>query len=376
MWQQSETGDCSADYTSGCHKFFVIPSSDDLVHLNAVPVHHDNLTRICTEISRLRTRGKTDLSGGWFAGVECAARMAEEDPRMTPRVIVLSDGHANEGITDPEELHEHAGQLRMRGVLTSALGIGDGYDEHLLRTIAESGGGCLHDAELTTEISSVLLGELDDIFGTIVEDAQIRLTVPAGVRVEVLGRENSEIRNGCIVVSLGPIQNEIERVTVFKVTCPRARLDDELAFEVIASGHAVDDWSELQTSVTQARLIAVDRAANSNQPRDTEIAAIVARTWSAHVVATAARMNRDRAYEDAKEYIERELHHFRRYAEGLDRWRQMVHELELLARRVGRRFSSRMRKEMVLQSSLAMESRIDRRGMGKAAWSTRMDRGD
>lgn len=302
--------------------------------------------------------------------------MAEEDPRMTPRVIVLSDGHANEGITDPKELHEHAGQLRMRGVLTSALGIGDGYDEHLLRTIAESGGGRLHDAELTTEISSVLLGELDDIFGTIVEDAQIRLTVPAGVRVEVLGRESSEIRNGCIVVSLGPIQNEIERVTDFKVTCPRARLDDELAFEVIASGHAVDDWSELQTRVAQARLIAVDRAANSNQPRDTANAAIVARTWSAHVVATAARMNRDRAYEDAKEYIERELHHFRRYAEGLDRWRQMVHELELLARRVGRRFSSRMRKEMVLQSSLAMESRIDRRGIGKAAWSTRMERGD
>lgn len=54
----------------------------------------------------------------------------------------------------------------------------------------------------------------------------------------------------------------------------------------------------------------------------------------------------------------------------------MTHELELLARRVGRQFSSRMRKEMVVQSSLAMESRVDRRGMGKAAWSARMERGD
>ena len=54
----------------------------------------------------------------------------------------------------------------------------------------------------------------------------------------------------------------------------------------------------------------------------------------------------------------------------------MIRELELLARRVGRPFSSRMRKEMVLQSSLAMEDRIDRRGMGKAAWSARMERGD
>ena len=54
----------------------------------------------------------------------------------------------------------------------------------------------------------------------------------------------------------------------------------------------------------------------------------------------------------------------------------MVGELELLARRVGREFSSRMRKEMVVQSALVMESRMDRRGAGKAAWSARMERGD
>jgi len=45
-------------------------------------------------------------------------------------------------------------------------------------------------------------------------------------------------------------------------------------------------------------------------------------------------------------------------------------------RRIGREFSSRMRKEMVVQSTLFMESRVDRRGPGKAAWSARMERGD
>jgi Ca-activated chloride channel homolog len=54
----------------------------------------------------------------------------------------------------------------------------------------------------------------------------------------------------------------------------------------------------------------------------------------------------------------------------------MVRELELLARSVGRRFSPRMSKEMVLQSALSMESRVDRRGAGKAPWSARMERGE
>jgi Ca-activated chloride channel homolog len=351
-------------------------ASDVQVHLDAVPVSRENLIRIRTEVALLQTRGMTNLSGGWFAGVECAARVAEEDARMTPRIIILSDGHANEGISDPNELREHAGELRLRSVLTSALGIGDGYDEQLLRGIAENGGGRLHDAELTSEISSVLLGELDDIFGTLIEGAEIVLTVPSGVRVDVLGKGDADVRDGRVAVSMGPIQNDIERVAVFKVSCPKAQRSKEFTFGMVATGRAVADRNTLETSAVSVNLVAVDRKANKDQPRDAEIAEIVARTWSAQVVATAARMNRDGAYEDAQKYIEGELRHFRRYVDGLPGGQDMVGELELLARRVGREFSSRMRKEMVVQSALVMESRVDRRGAGKAAWSARMERGD
>ena len=362
--------------TEGDRLTVVSFASDVQVHLDAVSVTKENAIRIRTEVSRLETRGMTNLSGGWFAGVECAARVAEEDARMTPRIILLSDGHANEGISDANELREHAGELRLRGVLTSALGIGDGYDEQLLRGIAENGGGRLHDAELTSEISSVLLGELDDIFGTLIEAAQITMTVPPGVRVDVLGKGDAEVRDGRILVSVGPIQNVIQRVAVFKVTCPKAQRGEQMKFGLVASGRAVDDHNMLEASAVSVALVAVDGKANKDQPRDAEAAEIVARTWSAQVVATAARMNRDGAFEDAQKYIEGELRHFRRYVDGLPRGQNMVEEFELLARRVGREFSSRMRKEMVVQSALFMESRVDRRGAGKAAWSARMQRGD
>ncbi|TCJ41281.1 VWA domain-containing protein [Parafrankia sp. BMG5.11] len=351
-------------------------SSDVQVHLDAMPVTKENAARIRSEISMLETRGMTCLSGGWFAGVECAARILEEDSRMTPRVIILSDGHANEGICDREELREHAGELRMRGILTSALGIGDDYDEQLLRGIAESGGGRLHDAEHTSEISSVLLGELEDIFGTLVEDAQITFTVPEGVGIRVLGKFDAELHNGRVQVPLGPIQNGIERVAVLEVKCPKAPPAEELRFELSATGRSVDDGSGLETTGASATLVASDGSANKGQPRDPEIAEIVARTWSAHVVSTAARMNRERAFKDAKKYIEGELRHFRRYVEGMERAQDMIRELAMLARNVDREFSPRMAKELVVQSSLAMESRVDRRGTGKASWSARMNRGD
>ncbi len=351
-------------------------ASDVQVHFDAVPVTNENVARIRAEVSGLGTRGTTNLSGGWFAGVECAARVAEGDARMTPRIIILSDGHANEGISDAAELREHAGELRLRGVLTSTLGIGDGYDEQLLRGIAENGGGRLHDAELTSEISSVLLGEFDDIVGTVVDGAQIVVTIPSGVRIEMLGRRHEDVRGNRFLVAIGPIQNDVERVAVFKLTCPRALRGDTLDFGIVATARAVDDLSMLETNSVSVSLTAVDGTQNNNQPRNSEIAKTVAQTWSAQIVATASRMNRDGAYEDAQRHVEGELRHFRRYVEGLDRAQDMIGELELLARRVGREFSSRMRKEMVVQSTLLMESRADRRGTGKAAWSARMERGD
>ncbi|MCY4291124.1 MAG: VWA domain-containing protein [Roseovarius sp.] len=351
-------------------------ASDVRVHLDAVPVTAENAMRIRAEISRLQTRDTTFLSGGWFAGVDCTARVAEEDPGMSPRVIILSDGHANNGITDAAELGEHAEELRMRGVLTSALGIGDGYDEQLLRSIAEHGGGRLHDAEMVDEISLVLLGELDDIFETVVEDAQIKLTAPKGVKVEVLGKGYARVANGGALVFIGPVQNRVEQFAVFKVTCPKARRGDELKFELAVDGSAASDRLISKSDAATIRLTAANGTANGSQPRDGEIAEIAARIWSADIVANAARMNRDHAFKKAETYVKRELRYFRRYVEGLDQEREMIQEIELLSRRVGDLLSSRMHKEMTFQSSLEIQERIDHRGSDKVSWSRRMERGD
>lgn len=351
-------------------------ASDVQVHLDAVPVNGDNAIRIRSEVSRIETRGCTDLAAGWFTGVACAEKALDGDPQMTPRVIILSDGHANSGIDDPDELREHAHELGMRGIRTSALGIGDGYDEQLLRAIAENCGGRLHDAEMTGEISSVLLGELDDIFGTVVEDAHVTLTLPTGAQAEVLGMRNTELRDDRLVIHFGPIQNDVERTAVVKVTCPRRKKNDEIPFEITAGGRTVADRSTVTTEAVRARLIAVDGKTNGAQPRNAEIAEIVAQTWSAHVVATAARLNRDGAFRKAEKFVAGELHYFRRYVDGLRRGRELVRELELLAERVVVRLSSRVRKEMALQSSLTVERRADHRGAAKASWSARMERGD
>jgi Ca-activated chloride channel family protein len=297
-------------------------ASDVRVHLDAVAVTEANLAAIRREIGLLDTRGMTDLSGGWFAGVECAARIAEAEPALTPRVIILSDGHANEGITNPAELREHAGELRLRGVLTSCLGIGDDYDENLLRGIAENGGGRLHDAELTSEISAVLLGELDDIFETLVDDARIALSVPAGVATEALGISATRRDGARLVVNLGPVQHGVPRVLVLKVVCPPLPAGGTIDVTLQASGRLTESGAMIETDRVLARLTSAHGSANSRQPRDPALAEVVARQWSASIVATAARLNRDHAFREAEAWLEEQRRLSTRPCRGRSPYRQ------------------------------------------------------
>ena len=351
-------------------------ASDVRVHLDAVRVTTENALRIQAEISRLETRGMTCLSEGWFTGAECAAHVAEEDADLTPRVIVLSDGHANIGIHNPAELCEHAGELRQRGVLTSALGIGNGYDEQLLRGIAENGGGRLHDAETDAEISSVLLGELDDILLTAVEGAEIAVTAPPSARVEFVGTARTDTSRDRTAIALGPLQNEVERIAVFKVICPETQKGDTLTFSVAASGLAAEGGAALSSTVGPVTLTAAGGKSNGTQDRDADLTHLVARIWQAHIVATVSRVNREGSYSNAHRFAKRELKYFARYVRGFEFGREMIFELEMLVRHANKPMSSRMNKEMQLQEVHMVQARIDRRGPSKPRWSERMARGE
>ena len=69
-------------------------------------------------VERLRTvdaRGSTNLGEGWLRGCEQVAGHLVE--RGVNRCLLLTDGLANVGMTDPDQLAGHAAELRARGRL-------------------------------------------------------------------------------------------------------------------------------------------------------------------------------------------------------------------------------------------------------------------
>ncbi|HJZ50542.1 MAG TPA: VWA domain-containing protein [Roseiflexaceae bacterium] len=137
------------------------------------------------KINDLRPGGWTDLSGGWLEGCrEVADRLTTDGVN---RALLLTDGLANRGITDVEELTHHARELRHRGVSTSTFGVGLDFNENLLEALAEQGGGHFYYIERPDQIPVVFRRELGELLTVVAREAFLSITVPSGVALELLG---------------------------------------------------------------------------------------------------------------------------------------------------------------------------------------------
>ena len=91
---------------------------------------------VVAAIAGIEPGGTTNLSAGWLKGPRALA--AVDGVR---RVLLLTDGLANEGITDPATLADVVRGAASDGMGTTSVGVGDGFNEDLLAALARAAGG-------------------------------------------------------------------------------------------------------------------------------------------------------------------------------------------------------------------------------------------
>ena len=134
-------------------------------------------------IAALTPGGSTDLSAGYLRGLQELHRISAKGGS---KLLLISDGHANSGVTEPERLAEVAQRAASDGVTTTTLGLGLGYDEALLGAIARGGNGGEHFAEDGDTAVGMIAREIDGLLNESVQAASLLLRMApevAGVRV-------------------------------------------------------------------------------------------------------------------------------------------------------------------------------------------------
>lgn len=148
--------------------------------------------------------GMTDLSGGYLRGLQEARRVCGSTGAT---VLLISDGHANEGITDHDQLRALAAQAHGHSVVTSTLGYGLGYEELLLGAIADGGSGEALFAEDPDTAGKLMTTQVDGLLAKSVQAASLLITMGDPVSsVSVMGGlPTVQLADGSVMVELGDL---------------------------------------------------------------------------------------------------------------------------------------------------------------------------
>jgi Ca-activated chloride channel homolog len=143
--------------------------------------------RFTAAIRALVPGDSTDLHGGMVRGYE---EVAEHfDAERLNGVLLLSDGLANAGVSEPAAITRRAAELRERGVRVSTMGMGVAYDEDLLCGIAQQSGGRYYYVDRSESVGRYLDEEIDELARVAAREVELCVELGPGVELrEAFGR--------------------------------------------------------------------------------------------------------------------------------------------------------------------------------------------
>jgi Ca-activated chloride channel family protein len=132
-------------------------------------------------IARVTARGSTALHEAWVrGGLTVSERMLDHGIN---RVVLITDGLANVGITNTDEIVTQALGLHQRGVSTSTIGIGGDFNEDLLMPMAQSGGGNAWHVVEPDDMKHIFQIELEGLIAQFAHTVSLSLIPADGVRI-------------------------------------------------------------------------------------------------------------------------------------------------------------------------------------------------
>jgi Ca-activated chloride channel family protein len=191
---------------------------DDMVE-NVVPAGVlSSKDKVRAAIGTVTARGSTDLSAGYLRGLQEARRVGGP---AGATVLLISDGHANAGVVDPDELRGVAADAREHHVTTSTLGFGLGYDERIMSALALGGSGNELFAEEADTAVGLIAGEVEGLLAQTAQAASLIIRLTSHVRaVHVVNELPVNATSDAVIAELGGFYADEVRKVVLVLDIP------------------------------------------------------------------------------------------------------------------------------------------------------------
>lgn len=329
-------------------------ASDVRVHASALQLDAAGRMRLRSEAAGLAPRGSTNLSGGWLTGVELALSQGAAPRRRA--LVLLSDGHANEGVVAPEQLNALAAESARRGVATTSVGVGGGYSTVQMGVVSDASGGRFHHADSPEAIVEVVAGELGELAAVAAEQLELRIEVPHGFGVQVLSGASGRHVDGSHRVQVGAAYRGATRTIVVAIDAPPRGAGYEQELRVTLAGR--DAGGAPLELATAARLLFGD--ARGVEPAAAD-ALIVAQAVSAWISQQALNHNESGDFDAVRRLARTHAGLLHDLAQCAPQAGAIVHALEDMLAQAERSMDPVARKGRYVQSRKALYQERDLR---------------
>lgn len=341
------------DYAKRAAKFLVdqldnedylsIINYDDRVEVTSRGQAVKNKEVLKLAIDRISDRGSTNLSGGMLEGYAQLKQTKKEG--YVNRVLLLTDGLANAGITDPQELKRLVGKKYNEEELAlSTFGLGADYNEDLLTLLAETGRANYYFIDSPDKIPGLFARELKGLLSVVAQNALVQINIPEGLHCEKVYGYPYEVKDNKLYVKFNDIYANDEKVILIKLKAAN-KVTSPLKFNCMLT---YTDAQEFNAIKSEQQIMVVPTADQQLYERgqDSAVYAMLALFESTEQFDTIMQMVDQGNYEQAKasgrsaiellkkkskEYnspkLEEQVKKMNSYIESMDSVRQM-HESE------------------------------------------------
>ncbi|MFD1019772.1 VWA domain-containing protein [Thalassobacillus hwangdonensis] len=288
----------------------IFDDSIDTVFPPQPVTHKDHLKHL---IEGIETRGITNLSGGLIQGCQHVVNQKGKD--HVNRVLLLSDGMANAGITDPEKLKKVAEDYHAAGTVITTMGVSDHFDEELMEGIADAGKGNFYFIDKVEEIPDIFAKELEGLLSVVAQNITLTIKPKKGAEIHnVFGYQEKHEEDG-VRVSLGDIFSKETKSVLIECALPAGDPGTRPMFDVEWSFVDVTDGVKEYSCSYQVPFTFTNDLEKLSEASSTAVDKQVEITQSAQKLEQALQLFDEGNLEEGKDLLYANAQHLQSYAE-------------------------------------------------------------
>ncbi|MEZ4315801.1 MAG: VWA domain-containing protein, partial [Polyangiaceae bacterium] len=130
----------------------------------------------------IQASGGTNLNAGLKLGYGLANQFKGEG--RINRVVLISDGNANAGVTDEKIIGDAANDQDAEGIYLVGVGVGDGFNDTLMDTVTDAGRGAYVFIDSQDEAKRMFVDRFAETILVAARDVRIELTLPPYFKIQ------------------------------------------------------------------------------------------------------------------------------------------------------------------------------------------------